>query len=48
MKREDLAVTYLMVVGRPFSPFVFGILLFSESCSPLRIAAVALIAIGMI
>jgi len=39
MKREDLAVTYLWVVGlESILAFAFGVLLFSESCTPARIA----------
>ena len=35
MKREDLAVTYLWVVGlESILAFAFGVLLFSESCTP--------------
>src|SRR4249920_4271986 len=49
MKREDLAVTYLVVVGlESILAFLFGILVFSESCSPVRIAGVMLIALGII
>jgi multidrug transporter EmrE-like cation transporter len=49
MKREDLAVTYLWVVGfESILAFVFGVLLFNESCSPARIAGVVLIAGGII
>ena len=49
MKREDLAVTYLWVVGlESILAFAFGVLLFSESCTPARIAGVALIAGGII
>ncbi len=49
MKREDLAVTYLVVVGlESILAFLFGILVFSESCSPVRIAGVLLIASGII
>src|SRR5262245_36664094 len=49
MKREDLAVTYLAVVGlESILAFLFGVLLFSESCTPARIAGVALIAGGII
>ena len=48
MKREDLAVTYLWVVGlESILAFMFGVLLFSESCTPARIAGVALIAGGI-
>ncbi|HEU0017328.1 MAG TPA: hypothetical protein VFQ31_03055, partial [Methyloceanibacter sp.] len=43
MKREDLAVTYLWVVGlESILAFLFGVVLFSESCTPARIAGVAL------
>ena len=39
MKREDLAVTYLWVVGlESILAFAFGVLLFRESCTPARIA----------
>jgi multidrug transporter EmrE-like cation transporter len=49
MKREDLAVTYIVVVGlESILAFVFGVLLFSESCAPSRIAGVLLIAGGII
>ena len=49
MKREDLAVTYLWVVGlESILAFAFGVLLFSESCTPARIAGVVLIAGGII
>jgi multidrug transporter EmrE-like cation transporter len=49
MKREDLAVTYLVVVGlEAMLAFLFGVLVFSESCSPVRIAGVLLIALGII
>jgi multidrug transporter EmrE-like cation transporter len=49
MKREDLAVTYLWVVGlESILAFMFGVLLFSESCTPARIAGVVLIAGGII
>ena len=49
MKREDLAVTYLWVVGlESILAFAFGVLLFSESCTPVRIAGVLLIASGII
>ena len=50
MKREDLAVTYLVVVVGIESvlAFLFGVLLFSESCTPARIAGVLLIAGGII
>ena len=47
MKREDLAVTYLWVVGLE-SILAFGVLLFSESCTPARIAGVVLIAGGIV
>src|SRR2546427_1480902 len=37
MKREELAVTYLLVVGlEDILAFVFGVLVFSESCTPVR------------
>ena len=49
MKREDLAVTYLVVVGlEAILAFLFGVLVFSESCSPERIAGVLFIALGII
>ena len=49
MKREDLAVTYLVVVGlEAILAFLFGVLVFSESCSPALIAGVLLIALGII
>ena len=49
MKREDLAVTYLLVVGlESILAFLFGVLLFSESCTPVRIAGVLLITGGII
>ena len=49
MKREDLAVTYLFVVGlESILAFLFGVLLFSESCHPLRIAGVLLITGGIV
>ena len=47
MKREDVAVTYVWVVGLE-SILAFGVLLFSESCTPARIAGVVLIAGGII
>jgi multidrug transporter EmrE-like cation transporter len=48
MKRED-AVTYLMVVGlEAILAFLFGVLVFSEACSPARIAGVLLITFGII
>ena len=49
MKREDLAVTYLWVVGlESILAFAFGVLLFSESCTPARIAGVLLITGGIV
>jgi multidrug transporter EmrE-like cation transporter len=49
MKREDLAVTYLVVVGlEAILAFLFGVLVFSESYTPVRIAAVSLIALGIV
>ncbi len=49
MKREDLAVTYILVVGlESILAFLFGVFLFSESCTPWRIAGVFLIAGGII
>ena len=48
MKREDLAVTYLIVVGlESILAFLFGVLLFNESCSQGRVAGVTLIALGI-
>src|SRR5262245_36999633 len=48
MKREDLAITYLIVVGlESILAFLFGVLLFSESYSHGRIAGVLLIALGI-
>jgi multidrug transporter EmrE-like cation transporter len=49
MKREDLAVTYLVVVGLgAVLAFLFGVVVFSESCSPARIAGVLLITLGIL
>ena len=49
MKREELAVTYLVVVGLELIlAFLFGVLVFSESCTPVRIASVLLTAGGII
>ena len=49
MNCEDPAVTYLWVVGlESILAFAFGVLLFSESCTPVRIAGVLLIASGII
>jgi len=49
MKREDLAVTYLWVAGlESVLAFAFGVLLFSESCTPARIAGVLLITGGIV
>jgi multidrug transporter EmrE-like cation transporter len=49
MKREDLAVTYLVVVGlEAVLAFLFGVVVFSESCSPARIAGVLLITLGIL
>jgi multidrug transporter EmrE-like cation transporter len=49
MKREDLAVTYLIVVGlESILAFLFGVLLFDESCSKARVLSVALIAGGIV
>jgi multidrug transporter EmrE-like cation transporter len=49
MKREDLAVTYLVVVGlEAILAFLFGVLVFSESYTPVRIAGVTLIALGIV
>ena len=47
MKREELAVTYLVVVGLE-SILAFLALVFSESCTPVLIASVLLIAGGII
>jgi len=48
MKREDLAVSYILVVGlESILAFLFGVLLFSEGCTP-RIAGVVLIAGGIV
>ncbi len=48
MKREDLAVTYLIVVGlEAILAFLFGVVLFNESCSQGRVLGVALIALGI-
>lgn len=49
MKREDLAVTYLIVVGiECILAFLFGVLLFDESCSQGRVLGVTLIAVGIV
>ena len=49
MKQEDLAVTYLVVVGlEAILAFLFGVLVFSESYTPVRIVDVLLIALGII
>jgi multidrug transporter EmrE-like cation transporter len=49
MKRADLGVTYIVVLGlESILAFLFGVVLFSESCTPTRIAGVLLIAGGMI
>jgi multidrug transporter EmrE-like cation transporter len=49
MKREDLAVTYLLVVGlESILAFLFGVLVFSESCTPVRVAGVLLITGGIV
>jgi multidrug transporter EmrE-like cation transporter len=49
MKREDLAVTYLVVVGlEAVLAFLFGVVVFSESCSLARIAGVLLITLGIL
>jgi len=48
MKREDLAVTYLIVLGlESVLAFLFGVVLFSESYSHGRVAGVTLIAAGI-
>ena len=49
MKRDDLAVTYLQVVGlESILAFLFGVLLFGESYTPVRIAGVLLITGGIV
>ena len=49
MKRSDLVFTYLAVVGlESVLAFLFGVLLFSESCAPARIVGVLLIAAGIV
>ena len=48
MKREELAVTYLVVRLESILAFLFGVLVFSESCTPVRIASVLFIAGGII
>jgi multidrug transporter EmrE-like cation transporter len=49
MKRQELAFTYLVVVGLEcILAFLFGVLLFRESCTPMRIAGVLLIASGIV
>jgi multidrug transporter EmrE-like cation transporter len=49
MKREDLVVTYIVVVGlEAVLAFLIGVLVFSESCTPVRIAGVLLITGGII
>ncbi|MGQ0456327.1 MAG: DMT family transporter [Hyphomicrobium sp.] len=48
MKREDLAVTYLVVLGlEAVLAFGFGVLFFGESSSQGRIAGVVLITLGI-
>jgi len=48
MKREDLAVTYLIVLGlEAVLAFLFGVFLFDESTSFGRVSGVALVAIGI-
>ena len=48
MKRQDLAVTYLIVLGlESILAFLFGVLLFNESCNTARVAGVSLIAVGI-
>lgn len=48
MKREDLGVTYLVVLGlEAILAFVFGIAVFGESSSAGRVAGVSLVAIGI-
>jgi len=49
MKQEDLVVTYIVVVGlEAVLAFLIGVLVFSESCTPVRIAGVLLITGGII
>ena len=49
MKQEDLAVTYLVVVGlEAILAFLFGVLVFSESYTPVPLFGVLLIALGII
>lgn len=49
MKREDLAVTYLVVIGlESLLAFLFGVLFFYESYSMGRVLGVALIAVGIV
>lgn len=49
MKREDLAVTYMAVLGlESILAFLFGVVLFSESCTPARVVGVVLIAGGIL
>lgn len=49
MQREDLAVTYLIVVGlEAILALLFGVALFGESCSQARVLGVALIAAGIV
>lgn len=48
MKREDLAVTYLIVLGlEAILAFAFGVYLFGESSSLGRVAGVTLVAVGI-
>jgi multidrug transporter EmrE-like cation transporter len=49
INRADLGVTYIVVLGlESILAFLFGVVLFSESCTPTRIVGVLLIAGGMI
>lgn len=48
MRREDLGVTYLVVLGlEAVLAFAFGIALFGESTSAGRVAGVSLVAVGI-
>ena len=46
MKREELAISYLVELELILA-FLFGVLVFSENCTPVRIAGVLLIAGGI-
>jgi multidrug transporter EmrE-like cation transporter len=49
MRRADLGVAYILVLGLEAVPaFGFSVLLFRESASPARVAAVALILAGIL